>query len=172
MKKKIFFVITLIIFILFILINNKEKEIKVRIIPNSNDECDLMIKEKVKERVVKYLKTQMSNTYEATFNNINNTYITLKNDILKDLNVETNVTFDKHILYNKTYNNIAQKDEKTYCLYVVIGKGMGSNWWGSVFPKFLEVSSESTLPFWSVINTCSGVILGTEYATKFLIAFT
>ncbi|UKI50440.1 MAG: hypothetical protein L6U99_03150 [Clostridium sp.] len=36
----------------------------------------------------------------------------------------------------KTYNDTAILNEKCYCLYVVINKGMGDNWWGSVFPKF------------------------------------
>ncbi len=138
----------------------KDKEIRVRIIPNSNDEVDLKTKEVVKKYVIEYLNKQIATDFDETFKNINNTYKKLENEINNDLGVEASVSFDKHILYNKTYNDTAILNEKCYCLYVVINKGMGDNWWGSVFPKFLATSSDEEVEYKSFLYECYKRMIG------------
>lgn len=161
MKKKIICFVFVFILLLFI-INNlfKEKEIRVRIIPNSNDEADLKTKEVVKKYVVEYLNKQISTSFEETFENINSTYKQLENDMNDELGIKTTISFDKHILYNKTYNDTAILNEKCYCLYVVINKGMGDNWWGSVFPKFLATSSDEEVEYKSFLYECYKRMIG------------
>lgn len=161
MKKKIICGVFGVILLLFI-INNlfKDKEIRVRIIPNSNSIADLNTKEVVKKYVIEYLNEQISTSYNETFENINNTYKKLENDINAILDIEATVSFDKHILYNKTYNDTAILNEKCYCLYVVINKGMGDNWWGSVFPKFLVTSSDEEVEYKSFLYECYKRMIG------------
>ena len=148
--RKLLFVIIIIIFI-FCLFNNsdEDKEIRVRIIPNSDSKNDLLVKENVKNAVVCYLEMIYDKTYEKYFDNINNTYNDLENK-LDSLFGEVSVSFNKHTLYNKTYNNNAIKNEEAYTLYIVIGNGEGSNWWGSVYPKFLSVNSSEVLEYKSL----------------------
>lgn len=152
MKKKIWIIACVFVFILFIILGLKDdKEIRVRVIPNSNNSEDLQVKENVKNLTILYLKDQIDDTYDKTFNNISNSYSTLEQSIEDALAVHVRVSFEEHILYNKTYNDIALKDEKCYCLYVVIEEGTGDNWWGSVFPKFLSVSSTEEVEYKSFL---------------------
>lgn len=141
MKKKIIIAVCILVFILFIIANGKEKEIRVRVIPNSNEEADLLMKEEVAKLTIAYLEQQVSKDYDSTFMNIDTTYHTLKTSIEDELQVAVEVSFKEHILYNKSYNNTALKNEECFCLYVVIQSGAGDNWWGTVFPKFLNISS-------------------------------
>ena len=69
----------------------------------------------------------------------------------KVLSTDCTISFDKHTLYNKTYNNSAIKNETTLVLLVVIGSGGGSNWWGTVYPEFLDISSSEEVKYESLI---------------------
>ena len=137
MKKLIIILIGILFFVsIFMNINNND-EIRVRVIPNSNSV-------EVKKIVIGYLSSIDRDNYKECINNINdNLYI------LEDLLVEYNckIDFEYHTLYNKTYNDNAIKDEKTYTLYVVIGEGKGSNWWGTIYPNFLGISSEEEIKY-------------------------
>lgn len=148
--RKLLFGIIIIIFI-FCLLNNSEedKEIRVRIIPNSDSRNDLLAKEDIKNAVICYLEMIYDKSYDKYLENINDTY----NDLEKKLDSlfgEVSVSFSKHTLYNKTYNNNAIKNEEAYTLYIVIGNGNGSNWWGSVYPRFLSVNSSEVLEYKSL----------------------
>lgn len=130
---------------------NKQEEIRVRVIPNSDTTTDLVLKEKTKDMVVCYLKEGYSKDYSVFFNRINQTYTLLEEIIENELAVECTITFDKHTLYNKTYNNSAVENKNTMMLYVVLGTGKGSNWWGTVYPEFLQISSSEEIVYESLI---------------------
>ena len=149
MRKLLFFIIVIVF--LFCLLNNNddEKEIRVRIIPNSDSAVDLSIKEKVKDMVICYLDMTYDESYDKYFNNINSTYMDLEKKLYR-LYGNVSVTFNKHTLYNKTYNNNAIKNEDAYTLYIIIGNGNGSNWWGSVYPKFLNVNGDEVVEYESL----------------------
>lgn len=129
--------------------NSKEEEIRVRVIPNGNTAEDLKEKEQVKEIVLCYLKIVYDKTYQKCMSNISETYQDLEKS-LKSEAFDVDVSFDKHTLYNKTYNDNAIKNEETYVLYVVIGNGKGDNWWGSIYPKFLSVSGDTEIKYESL----------------------
>ena len=67
----------IIVFIFFgiTLLNNlsKEEEIRVRVIPNSDESRDLLEKEEAKELVICYLKEAYSSDYNEFISNINKT---------------------------------------------------------------------------------------------------
>ena len=60
------------------------------------------------------------------------------------------ITFDNHTLYNKTYNNNVIKNSNELTLYIEIGNGKGSNWWGTVYPDFLLVNSSEVMEYESI----------------------
>lgn len=128
---------------------NKEEEIRVRIIPNSDSSGDLEEKERVKEVVLCYLNTIYDSAYDKCMENIRSTYQDLQN-CLSELKYKASVSFDKHTLYNKTYNDSAIKNTEAYTLYVVLGDGAGDNWWGSIYPKFLNVSGDTEIKYESL----------------------
>ena len=48
---------------------------------------------------------------------------------------------------NNTYVDNAIKDEEAYTLYIILGEGKGSNWWGTIYPEFLGISSEEEIKY-------------------------
>lgn len=70
------------------------------------------------------------------------------------------VSLSNHTLYNKTYNNSAVKNTSELTFYVVLGRGEGSNWWGTVYPEFLLVSSSEEVHYESLILSIFNKIKG------------
>lgn len=154
MRKLLFIIVLVIAFLSFIInVNDEEKEIRVRVIPNSNNSFDLEVKEDVKDLILDYMSLIYDKDYEQCKNNINETYKELEVDLNNSFD-DISVSFDYHTLYNKTYNDSAMLNSEELTLYVVIGKGDGDNWWGSIYPEYLsgneEVRYESILV--NVIN--------------------
>ena len=142
MRKLLFVIVLVIAFLSFIInVNYEEKEIRVRVIPNSNNSSDLEIKEDVKDLVLDYMALIYDKNYEQCKNNINETYKELEVDLNNSFD-DISVSFDYHTLYNKTYNDSAMLNSEELTLYVVIGKGAGDNWWGSIYPEYLSGSEE------------------------------
>lgn len=149
--RKILLIILIIICICAIFMRKEqEKEIRVRIIPNGNTYQDLNEKNKAKEVVLCYLDIIYDESYDTCKSNIQKTYKELENSLKKDFK-NVSVTFDKHTLYNKTYNNNAIKNTEAYTLYVILGNGNGDNWWGSIYPEFLGVSGDTELKYESLL---------------------
>ena len=124
MKKLIGLIIVIVLF-MFI---NKNDEIRVRIIANSNSKEDLEIKGEIKSKVEEFINT------------CNEDYTTYIKDNIKYLKDELNeiskcsVSFEKHIFMNKAYNDISLQNEEYMTLLVVIGEGLGDNWWTTLYP--------------------------------------
>lgn len=124
MKKLIGLIIVIVLF-MFI---NKNDEIRVRIIANSNSKEDLEIKGEMKSKVEEFINT------------CNEDYTTYIKDNIKYLKDELNeiskcsVSFEKHIFMNKAYNDISLQNEEYMTLLVVIGEGLGDNWWTTLYP--------------------------------------
>lgn len=147
--RKILFAILAIACLIGLFTQGNDEEIRVRIIPRSDSVKDLEEKEEVKEVVLYYLNTIYDSSYDACMKNIRSTYQDLE-DCLDELKYDASVSFDKHTLYNKTYNDSAIKNTEAYTLYVVLGDGAGDNWWGSIYPKFLNVSGDTEIKYESL----------------------
>lgn len=142
----------IIIFAITVFLNlNKEKEIRVRIIPNSDTSLDLNEKETAKTITLCYLKNAYDEEYKVFIQNINFTKKEFEKILEKELNRDVEVEFGNHTLYNKTYNNSAVKNTEEMTLYIIIGEGKGSNWWGTVYPEFLSVSGSEEIKYESLI---------------------
>lgn len=150
MRKIVLIILVVICLAVYFFREAEPEEIRVRIIPNSNQTADIEKKEEVKDVVLCYLSMVYDSSYEQCMSNIHKTYQELE----KSLNQEfgsIQVSFNKHTLYNKTYNDNAIKNTEAYTLYVVIGSGSGDNWWGSIYPKFLSVSGDTEIQYESLL---------------------
>ena len=123
MRKLILSFIIILFLAVYFINSNSDKEIRVRIIPNSDRLEDKELKNEVKKITIGYLASLERKDYNAK------------------------VSFDYHTLYNKTYNDNAIKDEEAYTLYIILGEGKGSNWWGTIYPEFLGISSEEEIKY-------------------------
>lgn len=130
---------------------NREKEIRVRIIPNSDTSSDLEIKEKAKDITVCYLKEAYDKDYDVYLDNLSKTKKSFELLLEKELHEDVKIQLGNHTLYNKTYNNSAVENTSEMTMYIVLGEGKGSNWWGTIYPEFLEVNSSEEVRYESLI---------------------
>ena len=151
MRKIILAGIIILCIILGFTRSQEEKEIRVRVIPNSDEAIDLKVKEKAKDITVCYLKEAYDTKYTTYLNNLKETLPLFESALEKELKEEVEVELGNHTLYNKTYNNNAVRNKSEMTLYVIIGEGKGSNWWGTVYPEFLEVNSSEEVKYESLI---------------------
>lgn len=150
MRKILLFITIILAVVVFINRHQDDEEIRVRIIPNSNSEEDLAIKDKVKEVTMYYLEELYEKNYQKYFNNINNSYNLLE-DFIDDNIINVNIEFKRHTLYNKTYNDNVVENENYYTLYIEIEEANGNNWWSSIYPEFLYDGSTDTVIYKSLI---------------------
>ena len=161
--RRIIIGIICIVFVICLINNNDSKEIRVRVIPNSDSKTDLAIKEDVKEFTICYLKKAYDKDYETYLKNINDTINNFQNIIIEQMNQKIDVSLSNHTLYNKTYNNNAVKNTCEMTLYVIIGEGKGANWWGTVYPEFLEIESSEEFKYESLIISIFEKIKGENH---------
>jgi hypothetical protein len=157
--RKFLLIVVIAIFLISLVKSEKNEEIRVRIIPNSNSEEDIKIKNEVKDAVCYYLYNIYDESFNEYKNNIANSVGDLKK-IIEDEFCDCYINFDYHTLYNKTYNGNKVKDEEVLVLVIKLGNGNGDNWWGSVYPNYLSVSSSEEYRyeslFISLINKIKG----------------
>ncbi|MDE6656682.1 MAG: stage II sporulation protein R, partial [Anaeroplasmataceae bacterium] len=134
MRKILIVGIMILCVVMFFMRSQEEKEIRVRIIPNSDEATDLVVKEKAKSITICYLKEAYDKEYSSYLNNLKQTIPYFEKVLEKELKESIEVQLGNHTLYNKTYNNSAVKNTSEMTLYVIIGEGKGSNWWGTVYP--------------------------------------
>lgn len=147
-KRFIIFIILILSLLLIIRLLDNEQELRVRIIPNSNSEEDIQIKEEVKEKVILFLEENYSNYYNTYVENINDN-LDVFNTKLEAYNAYGELTY--HLFNNKIYNNEYIKDEEVLTFVVRIGNNEGDNWWGVIYPEFLELESTDKVTYKSYI---------------------
>ena len=157
----------MILFIVAVFIDmDGESDIRVRIVPNSDSKRDVAIKEKVKDITICYLKQAYDSDYYVFIDNINLSLHYLKGIISKEIEEKVLITFDNHTLYNKTYNNNVIENNEELTLYIEIGTGEGSNWWGTVYPEFLMVSGSDVMEYESIFINIFKKIKGANESDK------
>ena len=163
MKKLGLIIIAFIIFC-FIVNNNKTKEeyytipdiaIRLRIVANSNNTYDQIIKQKVKDNIEKELiKLVTGKTVEEVRKLINediNMYEKIVIDTLEKLkyNKDLNIHFGNNYFPEKLYNGIYYEEGYYESLVITIGDGKGDNWWCILFPPLcnLEVTKGANIEY-------------------------
>ncbi|MDE5855934.1 MAG: hypothetical protein K2H06_02705 [Anaeroplasmataceae bacterium] len=102
MRKIIIAGIIILCVILVFTRSQEEKEIRVRIIPNSDEASDLKVKEKAKDITVCYLKEAYDEEYSNYLKNLKQTLLFFECALEKELKENVEVELGNHTLYNKT----------------------------------------------------------------------
>ncbi len=146
MQKIIIVTITIIIAILVI---NKQQEevqipneaIRLRIIPNSNQETDLLYKELVKEKTEQQINNILNNasTLEEVRYLLNNKLEGVEAVIeevveVNDMNQSVNINYGLNYFPEKEYKGVVYEEGYYESIVVTLGEGMGDNWWCVLFP--------------------------------------
>lgn len=162
MKKHIknFFIIC-ILFISFVLVtatsyansifNDLSTNIfRLHIIANSDSSEDQLLKLKVRDSIINYMKiaTKNANSKEEIINFCKNNLDELKNiaiQVIKENGYEYDVNIEIGNFYfpTKDYANISLPAGNYDALRIKIGNATGKNWWCSLFPPlcFVDISS-------------------------------
>ena len=123
---------------------------RLHVIANSDSEEDQNIKYKVRDELIKYMKTltTSSNTKEEVIQIANNHLEDFKN-IAKNVIVENGFNYDVNVeignfsFPTKQYGDISFPAGFYDALKVQIGEAKGQNWWCVMFPPlcFVDVTS-------------------------------
>ncbi len=166
MKKIIFIILFILLFIIAgnigeakVIIPNES--IRLRVIPNSNNEEDQKVKLKLKNE----LQNSVTNIIKDA-NDINEAE-KLINDNLDEinkqiqkflLNEKSDLNYKINFGYNyfpkKVYNNVTYNEGYYESLVVTLGKGQGDNWWCVLFPPLclMEAEESDTVEYTSIIK--------------------
>ena len=133
--------IPLLLVIMF-LIPIEEKNIRIRVLANSNDEYDQEIKKEVVEIVKDEFKSKMQNieNIDKARVKIENSLPELSSKIDKFLQ-EKNINYSFKINFGLNYFppkelNGKKYDEAYYeSVLITLGEGSGDNWWCILFPS-------------------------------------
>ena len=141
MKGLLFLLLSLFV-VCFLFSEFDEKEIRIRVVSNSNSEVDI----NYKKEVVSYLKEEIFPNIILNEEYLSENYKNIE-EVLNENFSDITVRFEKHTFKNKTYNNSAIKDGTYKTLLINIGEANGSNWWGSVFNEKLSYESEDEVTY-------------------------
>ena len=148
--KKILIIIRII---LIVTIYNKEKEeitipkesIRIRIIANSNNIDDQMLKLKVKKNIESKLYTKLNNINDIdnARNIINENIKELEKTVLATTNSENfSINYGNNYFPEKEYKGITYKEGYYESLVIKLGEASGNNWWCVLFPPLCMIETK------------------------------
>ncbi len=136
--------------------NNKEEyiiipneAIRVRVIANSNNDKDVIIKEKLKDKLNGELNILLNDvtTINDVRNRIDNNLDFINSFVDKSLkelgsNIDYSIKFGMNYFPEKVFNGI-QYDSGLYeSLVVTLGKGLGPNYWCVLYPPLCSIDND------------------------------
>jgi len=126
-----------------------EDSIRIRVIANSNNTKDQLIKQLVKNQVeseVTKLLIDATNIEDVRMILNNNIDTINKNvsDVLKKNNYQTsfNVDFGYNFFPQKKYKGVTYKEGYYESLVITLGNGDGNNWWCVLFPPLCLMETD------------------------------
>ncbi len=152
MKTKTIFLIIIAIIILILVKNKQERivipkeSIRIRIIPNSNEEIDINEKINIQKNVEKqlYLLLKNAKTIEEAREIINNNLDNL-NLIIDDITNESHsIKFGQNYFPKKEYKGVIYDEGNYESLVITLGHGVGDNWWCVLFPPLCMIEENDT----------------------------
>lgn len=161
-KKLILIFLTLALFIFFSMESYAQNVFsaiesnvfRLHIIANSNTEKDQDLKYKVRDSLVNYMNTLISNDnskeeiIHIAKSNLNKFKLLARETVLKNgFNYDVDVEIGNFYFPTKKYGDIRFPSGNYDALNIRIGKAVGQNWWCVMFPPlcFVDVTS-ATLP--------------------------
>lgn len=159
MKRKIFLILLSIVIISSYLHNKTEitipnESIRLRVIPNSNETKDIIIKEQVKD----YLETDIY-TLLKDVNNINEARELITSKIptieknidsifkLNNYNLPYKVNYGNNYFPEKTYQGKEYSEGEYESLVIYIGESSGDNWWCVLFPNYCLIDTDKEITY-------------------------
>lgn len=145
--KKALIIISIII---TILIYNKNLDditipnnaIRIRVIANSNNIEDQVLKLKVKEKVESKLYEKLDNTKDINIarNKIKSTLPEIENIVNNETNgTNYNINYGDNYFPKKELNGINYKEGNYESLVIKLGEAQGNNWWCVLFPPLCSI---------------------------------
>lgn len=140
-------IIIIVLIILGIyLLSNKDDEIRFRVISNSNDKNDILMKEKVVNELSStlFISGSKKKIKENIKNNLDNIDHKI-NKLFKDnsYSKDYSISYGFNYFPEKIYNNKTYSEGEYESLVIKIGKGEGNNYWCFLYPSLcLADSSE------------------------------
>lgn len=136
--KKIILIIILIIGIFVFFKKEENKEIRIRILANSNSLTDQLEKIVIKETIVKIIEND-----KIALNSIDKNIILinekLKSNLDKELYNKLKIEFKTVNFPAKSVNGKIIKAGSYPTLLITISEGKGKNWWSILYPEFFGV---------------------------------
>ncbi len=124
-----------------------KEAIRFRVVANSNDEKDQIIKKKVVNNLKNNIEKIQTTSLIETRNNINKQLPEFKNVIEETLKEEqVNYTIDYGMNYfpEKEYKGIYYEEGEYESLVITLGEGIGDNFWCLLFPPLCLIDEEET----------------------------
>ncbi len=148
MMKKAVFIIFIIISIILIKKEDNylipKEAIRFRIIANSNDIEDQLIKSKVKAELEPKLFKLLNNatSYVEAENTLNNNISEIKKVVAsKTDNYQINLGINH--FPEKEYKNVKYPEGDYNSLVITLGKGLGNNWWCVLYPPLCFIDESN-----------------------------
>lgn len=141
--KKIIILVTIIILALSINKKNmKEDMIRFRIIANSNNEEDQLLKKKVLNSIASDLIGFIGKTKEEEKNYLVGSIPKFKEKIEEETN-DYKIDYGMHYFPEKEENNEIYKEGEYESLVITLGDGLGDNFWCILFPPICMIDDEN-----------------------------
>lgn len=148
MKKIIVFLFVLTILYLS---TNKDNiiiptsSIRYRIIANSNETKDQMLKLNIKDKLNKEIMPLLeeAKSLEESRNLIKNNLENIENIVSKYTD-DFSVSYGKNYFPKKTYKGINYNEGLYESLVISLGEGLGDNWWCVLYPPLCLVDEKAT----------------------------
>ena len=148
MKKNI--ILLSIISFIFIISNHDEivipkSSIRFRIIANSDSLKDQNEKLMIKEDLVKNIIPEIiaSNSIQESRIAIENSIPKINNS-LKKYNIKYNIDFGQNYFPSKDLNGISYPSGNYESLVIILGDGIGKNWWCVLYPPLCLVENNNS----------------------------
>lgn len=126
-----------------------DTSIRLRVIPNSNMQQDINIKEQVKDYLETDVYTLLKNTkdIESARNIINENIPKMETNIdsiFKENNysIPYKINFGYNYFPEKIYQGKTYKEGEYESLVIYIGEAKGDNWWCVLFPNFCLIDTK------------------------------
>lgn len=128
--------------------------VRLHVIANSDSAADQALKLQVRDAIIEYMKKELAaskdinETKTIINNNLKNIEEVSKEVIKKNnSNYSVKATMGNYDFPTKTYGDIALPAGEYQALRVVIGDGIGANWWCVLFPPLCFVdATHGTIP--------------------------
>ena len=121
----------------------EKKEIRIRVIANSNSVSDI----REKDEIVNFMVYNILKDKTINDQFLKENYLWIEEELNKVFK-EVEVKYENHTFYNKTYNGSVLANGTYKTLLVLVGNGEGTNWWSSIYDGKIQAGSEEVVYEW------------------------